>query len=63
MIENIKSPVTFKVFRAAGETPWDKIFTAAAEFASTVGAERIVNISHSSDNGSGTVVVWYISET
>ena len=61
--EQIKSTVAFKVFRASGETPWDKLFAAAAEFASTVGAERVVNISHSSDSGSGTVVVWYVTET
>ncbi len=63
MTEQIKSTIVFKVFRASGDTSWDKLLTAAAEFATTVGAERLVNIPHSSDNGSGTVVVWYVTET
>lgn len=62
MTEPITSTVAFKVFRASGDTTWDKILQAAADFASAVGAEQVVNISHSSDSGSGTVVVWYLKQ-
>ena len=62
MTGQTKATIAFKVFRGSGETTWDKLLTSAAEFATTLGTDRLVNISHSSDSGSGTVVVWYIKE-
>jgi len=54
-----KTEVDFKIFRATGIAAWEKPLTAAAEFAATLERDQIINISHSSDEGNGTVVVWY----
>lgn len=56
-IETNPRVISYKVFRGSGEMPWDKWFEAAAKFASSIGHERVVSISHSSDSGSGTVGV------
>ncbi len=59
----LKSPaVAYRVFRAAGVASWDKLFDLAAEFASTLDRRQLINISHSSDSGNGTVVVWFQKE-
>lgn len=58
-----KSPaVAYRVFRASGVASWDRLFDLAAEFASTLDRRQLINISHSSDSGSGTVVVWFQKE-
>jgi len=57
-----KPILKYKVFRASGQTPWDKLFDEAAQFANEIGAEQVVNISHTADGGSGTVVIWYLAE-
>lgn len=62
MTQPQKNSIVFKVFRGSGQTSWDKLLTAAAEFATSLEAGQLVNISHSSDSGSGTVVVWYFKE-
>ncbi len=54
--------VAYRVFRAAGVASWDKLFDLAAEFASTLDRRQLINISHSSDGGNGTVVVWFQKE-
>ena len=41
---------------------WQSLFAKAAEFASNLPPERIVNISHSSDHNDGIVTVWYWAE-
>jgi len=38
---------------------WDELFTRAAYFATEIGPERVLNISHSADDGDGVVTVWY----
>lgn len=48
----------FVMFRS-GTTRWDKIFETAANFATTLGQERIISISHSCDNADSVVTVWY----
>lgn len=60
MPEAIQPGVAYRIFRAAGEASWDKLLNQAAEFAGTLDRRQIINISHSSDGGSGTVVVWYV---
>jgi len=52
------SGVTFKIFRGTLAT-WKELFIQASEFASTLGKERLITISHSADGGDGVVVVWY----
>jgi hypothetical protein len=53
--------VTFKIFRGVLAS-WDDLFTEAAAFASTVGRERLITISHSEDQQDGVVAVWYWAE-
>lgn len=50
--------VMFKVFRGTMAT-WDQLFSEAAAFATTVGQERLIAISHSEDQQDGVVAVWY----
>jgi hypothetical protein len=52
--------VAYRKFRGTFAT-WDDLFTEATAFASEVGPERVVNISHSADSGDGVVVVWYLT--
>jgi hypothetical protein len=54
----MKDRVEFKVFRATFTT-WDSLFADAADFASSLGPERLINISHSAAGQDGLVTVWY----
>ncbi len=47
-----------KVFRATFKT-WEALFNQASDFATEIGPERLISISHSCDQGDGIVVVWY----
>ena len=53
--------VEYQVFRGMFST-WKTLFSQAAEFATDVGKEKVLSISHSQDNLEGVVVVWYWSE-
>ena len=53
--------VTFKMFRGTIAT-WEQLFSEAAMFATTVGRERLISISHSEDQQDGVVAVWYWAE-
>jgi hypothetical protein len=48
----------FKIFRSLS-SPWPKIFAAAAAFATSLGPERLIGISHSHEQNLGLVTVWY----
>lgn len=48
----------FKKFRGTMAS-WDDLFSRAAEFATEVGRDRLVTISHSADHSDGVVTVWY----
>jgi hypothetical protein len=50
--------VAFLVFRDTWTT-WEELFSQAAEFASQIGPERLISISHSADKSDGVVTVWY----
>lgn len=52
--------LSFKYFRGTWST-WDSLFSQAAQFATELGPERVVSISHSSDQNVGVVTVWYWS--
>lgn len=43
-------------------TSWDSLLSQAAEFASSIGPERLITLSHSEDKDDGLVVVWYWSD-
>ena len=57
----MKMKVQYKIFRGILST-WDNLFTEASEFASILGPDKVINISHSGDGGDGVVTVWYWSE-
>ena len=40
---------------------WPALFEQAARFASSLGPDQLVSISHSEDNQDGVVAVWYWS--
>ena len=50
--------VEFRIFRGTFNS-WEDLFTEAAEFATSLGRERLINISHSEDKNEGVVTVWY----
>ncbi|HEU0013960.1 MAG TPA: hypothetical protein VFQ45_09770 [Longimicrobium sp.] len=50
--------VEFRYFRGTLAT-WGDLFAQAAEFATRVGRENLVGISHSADHDDGVVTVWY----
>ena len=52
--------VSFEVFRGTWAS-WADLFTQAADFASELGPERLISISHSEDENDGVVTVWYWS--
>jgi hypothetical protein len=49
---------SYRIFRGT-MTTWDALFDEAAYFASSVGPQRVISISHSEDANDGVVVVWY----
>ena len=50
--------VHFRIFQNAF-VAWDALFQQAADFASELGPDRLINISHSEYNRNGVVTVWY----
>lgn len=48
----------FKMFKSSVKT-WQTLFVEASEFASNIGDQRVINISHCCDHGTAVVVVWY----
>ena len=50
--------VRFKVFTGVF-TSWHSLFEQAAAFATAIGPERLIDISHSEDHNEGVVTVWY----
>ncbi len=53
--------VKYKTFRGVFAS-WNSLFCQASEFATEVGPERLISISHSADNRDGIVTVWYWSK-
>ena len=50
--------MAYRMFRGTFET-WEALFAEAAQFATEIGPERVVSISHSADRSDGVVTVWY----
>ena len=57
----VKWRANFRMFRGTVAT-WEELFGEAANFASEIGPERLINISHSSDRKDGVVAVWFWAE-
>ena len=60
--EYLVPKVIYKVFRGTFAT-WNSLFDEAAAFASQLGSDRLISISHSEDKDDGVVAVWYWSRT
>jgi len=54
----VRSKVKFEIIHSHFGS-WEGLFEQAAAFATSVGQERVISISHSADNGDGVVTVWY----
>jgi len=61
--------VQFRVFEGparhswCGTSMWTDLFKQAAKFASAIGPERLINISHAfAEPNNGNVTVWYWSD-
>jgi hypothetical protein len=52
--------VKYKSFADGGTA--ESLFARAAEFATRIGSNRVINISHSEDTNVGVVTVWYRAE-
>ena len=50
--------VSYRTFES-GFMAWESLFDEAAEFASSLGPECVISISHSCDHSRGVVTVWY----
>ena len=50
--------MAYRTFRGILAT-WEELFAEAAQFATEIGPERVVSISHSEDQSDGVVTVWY----
>ena len=50
--------IAWRIFRGSFPT-WDQLFDEAAAFATEIGRERLISISHSEDHNDGVVTVWY----
>ncbi|HRH45525.1 MAG TPA: hypothetical protein PKY82_28055 [Pyrinomonadaceae bacterium] len=50
--------VKFEHFRGT-LISWQSLFQQAADFATSIGKEKLISISHSEDNNEGVVTVWY----
>ena len=53
--------VKYKYFRDMSKS-WAEMFNEAAEFAASIGPERLINISHSHTGFEGVIAVWYWGE-
>jgi hypothetical protein len=55
------SVVQFEIFRGVMAS-WPELFEKASAFATNIGQERLISISHSEDQQDGVVAVWYWGE-
>ena len=53
--------VQYQVFRATLKS-WETLMREAADFASRIDPQRLINISHSCDYNDAVVTVWYWGE-
>ena len=48
----------FRKFHALLKS-WETVFQEAADFATSLGPDRVVSVSHSEDHNEAIVTVWY----
>ncbi|MEL7496968.1 MAG: hypothetical protein AAFN77_05120 [Planctomycetota bacterium] len=52
----------YRMFKSSTKT-WQTLFNEASEFANQLGPGRLISISHSCDQSSAVVVVWFWDKT
>ena len=57
----MKPEAEFRTFRGVLKS-WEHLFADACAFATEMGKERVISISHSEDGNEGVVTVWYWSD-
>ena len=50
--------VKFEIVRSPYNS-WNTLFQRAADIATLIGKDRVISISHSSDDVDGVVTIWY----
>ena len=50
--------VNYKMFKSYVKS-WQTLFDEASEFATRLGSDKLINISHACDQNVATVTVWY----
>lgn len=50
--------VRFEIFRGTFAS-WPDLMARAAQFATEIGRDRLITISHSEDEEDGVIAVWY----
>jgi hypothetical protein len=50
--------VQSKIFRSTFSS-WESMCEEAGQFATSVGRELLISISHSHEHGQGVIIVWY----
>ena len=55
---NPRWKLKYQIFRGTFAS-WDELFSKAAYFATEIGPDRVLSISHSADDSDGVVTVWY----
>ena len=50
----------YRYYRGSWQS-WEDLFAQASAFAASIGPERVVSLSHSSEGADGVVVVWFWS--
>ena len=50
--------VKFEIFSSSFES-WESLCQQVADFATQIGRENLISISHSEDNNDGVITVWY----
>ena len=53
--------VNFEIFRGVVAS-WPELFERASVFATNLGPDRLISISHSEDQQDGVIAVWYWGE-
>jgi hypothetical protein len=52
----------YRMFRGGSFTSWEELFQEVADFATSVGRDRVASISHSEDQNVAVITVWYWDE-
>ncbi|MEP6731225.1 MAG: hypothetical protein ABJE10_11330 [bacterium] len=54
--------VRYEIFRGTF-TSWPDLMAQAAEFATSIGPDNLISISHSEDKDDGVIAVWYWADS